>query len=82
MTTSKEKAKCVCSGMLRVNHPLLLSDNSEKNLKETPSKSCIMRWVKNFLETGNVMGLPQSGRSSESKETIDNVQAAFQCSPQ
>ena len=41
-----------------------------------------MRWVANFQQTGTTNELPQRRRPDESKETVDNVQVAFQCSLQ
>ena len=50
----------------------------QKYERDPPSKSCIMKWVKNFQESSNVMNLPRSGRPSVSEEIVDNVQTAFQ----
>lgn len=41
-----------------------------------------MRWVNNFQETGSVKDLPRSGRPGVSQQTVENVQVAFQRSPQ
>ena len=67
----------MCGGMLRVNHQLPFSDNFDRNKRDRSSKSCKMGWVKNFQETGSVMDLPRSRQTKETKETIDNVHAAF-----
>ena len=72
----------MCGGMLRVNHQLPFSDNCDKNIKKALFQIMHSEMHQNFQETVGVMALPHNGRPSVSEETVDNVQTAFQHSPQ
>lgn len=82
MTTPQEKAQCVW-WYVESKSPVTVQRQFRRQYgRDPPSKSCIMRWVKNFQETGSVKDLPRSGRPGVSQQTVENVQVAFQRSPQ
>ena len=82
MTTPQEKAQCVW-WYVESKSPVTVQRQFRRQYeRDPPSKSCIMRWVKNFQETGSVKDLPRSGRPGVSQQTVEKVQVAFQRSPQ
>ena len=60
----------MCGGMSRISHQLSFSDNSDRNIRDPPSKFFITRWVKNFQETGSAMDLSRGGRIVEAVQTV------------
>ena len=70
MVTPQEKAQCV---------PWFIETKSDvqtqhryrtKNMKDSPSRSSIHRWHKNFMETGSVLDAVRSGQPRTSAETL------------
>ena len=78
MTTPKEKSECVW-WYVKTELPITIERQfRQKYERDSPFKSCVIRWAKNFQESGSVMDLLRSGQSSVSEEIVGNVQTVFQ----
>jgi hypothetical protein len=83
VTKVQEKAQCVWWYAESGKSPVTVQRKFRRKYgRDPPSKSSIIRWAAKFLETDNVMDLPRSGRPGVKQELVDNVQVAFQRSPQ
>jgi transposase len=50
--------------------------------KVPSSDNAVMRWLKQFQETGSVLHRQAAGRQRTSQEDVDRIQEAFSRSPQ
>ena len=61
MTTLKKKAKFV-GRYPETKSPITVQQQfRQKYERDPPSKSCIIRWFKNFQESSSAMDLPRKG---------------------
>ncbi|KAJ4441313.1 hypothetical protein ANN_11167 [Periplaneta americana] len=82
MTTPVEKAQHVW-WYAECKSPITVQQQFRRQYRTNlPSKSTIMRWARNFQQTGSVKDLIRNGRSVVTQQTVDNVQIALQRSPQ
>ena len=81
MVTAQEKAQCV-SWFIETKLDVQTQRRYRtKNGKDSPSRSSIRRWHKNFMETGSALDAVRSGRLRTSAENIERVRQAFSRSP-